>query len=472
MSEGVSNPDPSFDLVEWKKLRSKVMRIYYGGAFVLGLLYSGYLATEYIYIRDVVGEDRATMSFSLALGTSRSFGVIAALAGSIYYDFTLKVKQIAISALLIIVAGNVLYLLPYSLFCILFGNMLIFASAAAVSAIIAEVTHIFERDELTGALAIVVGFRTLGMLTGPCLAFAFTRVDVKISGWRLYAGNVPAVVLGVVSILFLCCTYFLKNLAKIYDLKAHSESKRTTAYGEVDRADLPCDTGEYSGDSLAVTWKDDVILVDVVQPQRVKTLKMYFSTAWSILRGRKYACILLTSAFATYSHFLTLNLFTVTAVEKLGWGTSDISYVRITAMLGGLISTILVIKLSKKIKDYLLILGIVSLTILPLVLLILVNVIHNLLARAIVLYISAFVTGIVEVACHIVTLSMIGKIVLAEYQGIGEAVRLAIFQIAYAFSGYGVGVVFNNIVTAGTLIILLNIFSLCLLIYERKRHGL
>ena len=121
------------ELELWKKWRGKLLIIYYFSSFYSGMLYSIYKATEYLYIKEILNGPNPIFWFSLIVGLSKSNSVISALAGSIYYDFTLNIRKLGLISVAIVFVGNVLYVLPYSVWLILFGMVLVATSAAAVA---------------------------------------------------------------------------------------------------------------------------------------------------------------------------------------------------------------------------------------------------------------------------------------------------------------------------------------------------
>ena len=61
---------------------------------------------------------------------------------------------------------------------------------------------------------------------------------------------------------------------------------------------------------------------------------------------------------------------------------------------------------------------------------------------------------------------MISKIVRADHQAIGEAVRLIFFFAAYAVSGYGTSAIFNRLIAGGSVVLFVNVTGLDLLVFN------
>ena len=132
------------DLNEWKKWRSRTLLFFYFVTFYIGLLYSGYLSTELLYIKEIVDGKHAVTYYSVGLGISCFIALLSVIVGSIYYDFTLDVKRLSVIVGFLVLIGNVLYVLPYSVWLVVTGIALIYTAIASIAALIAELTHIVE----------------------------------------------------------------------------------------------------------------------------------------------------------------------------------------------------------------------------------------------------------------------------------------------------------------------------------------
>ena len=198
------------------------------GSLLLGVLFTGYFATEYNYIGDVImHENQTEFYYSLNLGVSHVSAVMATVVGSIYYDLTMNLRAATVTSLSIVVIGNLLYSLRYSVFLVIIGDAMILCLTAAIVTVVAEVAHVYEEAEMTAKMGVVCAFKTVGMLIGPCLALVYTRVDVPLNDWKLDSGNLPAVVLGSLCLMYtLIILLFGKDLAKMYDLKANRELEK------------------------------------------------------------------------------------------------------------------------------------------------------------------------------------------------------------------------------------------------------
>ena len=218
-------------LKEWERERSKTMKLFTYGGFINGLLINGYYSTMYQYVQRMVNDKNTEQYYSLLLGLPMIAGAVSSFIGSIYYDFTKNVKQAIICSLVLMITGNIIYALPYSIYLVTLGYAMILCQSIALATMYAEINHIFLPEQLTATTGRIAISRALGTLAGPCLALGFSKVNVEIGSWTLSAGNMPAVVFGGMCLISLFFAMKITNLAKIYDLKAVHVAKRERSIG-------------------------------------------------------------------------------------------------------------------------------------------------------------------------------------------------------------------------------------------------
>ena len=152
--------------------------------------------------------------------------------------------------------------------------------------------------------------------------------------------------------------------------------------------------------------------------------------------------------------------------ETLKWTVDDVSYFCLTALAGGLLNTVLVVVLLKRLADSKMLLVQNCVTLIPMAFIMMIPTMSNASIQAILIYVSAFLLGVVDASCHILSISMISKIVSADHQAIGEAIRLIIFFIAYAVSGFGTSAIFYRLFVGGSIIIFVNVVGVVMLIFH------
>ena len=457
------------DIQAWKRWRTHMILFCSFGSFYCGLVYSIYYPTEYLYIKGIVQSSQSILYFSIATGLQNGMSVIASLVGSIYYDFTLNAKKGTRVVISLIILGNILYVLHFSIVFIVIGNAFIGCVTGATSMLMAEIIHILEDDKVMLITAIVCGCKTAAMFVGPALSYAFVKVDVYCGKWRLNFGNLPAILIGCLSILLLLCTILIRNVAKTYDLKSHTEKERKL------RHDLNADEDPENADNTSLEhfemddFSEDTMSLIEENPSnsKPKSVKAYFVTAWHILTERHYILTLAAGAIATYSHFLTLNLFTILSIELLSWKPDQVANLRIITMVAGLVAIILIVSTSKRVKSFVVLYGIVCCTVFPLAAVCVLPHINQ-SAAEVLLYITAFVTGFIDSPLHIASITLIAKLVRAQFQGIAEAVRTSVYFLMFALAALSVSWVYHYLIAGCVFCACLNLISIVVLQFEVK----
>ena len=481
------------DLKHWEKLRSKAIAIYSAGAVISGLIMTGYYPTMYEYIKGIVIDENTEQWYSIVLGTACILATISSLMVSIYYDFTKNVKQACICSLILVIIGNVMYLLPYSIYIIMFGYALVLCQTMSVAAMVAEINHIVPAEQLTVAFSRFAAFRGIGLLLGPCLAIAYAKVDIKVGSWTLEPGNMPSLVYGGICFVYIFVLFSLKNLAKLYDLKAVNITIQQKSSINVYRQNVDIeeeaqievcerkasDSFATSGSNIVSSEASEATLKPGKPIKEVpahtyeggnKTLRLYFSVVRKILLSKSYTILWFSSLVPTFIHNLVLSLLGVVVYETLKSGIKHVSYAFMVQLGGGIISTLIVTMLTKYVRDVWMAVGEILITMIPVALLIIIPYIEGSTVRFALFYIAAFINGVADTSCDILSTVMVGKVLQPEYQGIGESVRLLGFYIAYSLSSYGTGIVFNSMLAGGCTLCALNLIMAFLLIYARKRY--
>ena len=326
--------------------------------------------------------------------------------------------------------------------------------------------HIVEEKDLTRTLGVCGAFKTLGMFTGPCLAYVFFQVDATIGSWRLTYGNMPGIVMGTFAVILALRLYLtLDNLAKVYDLKSIRErrEKNTTLAEEHDFYDHDKIEGHHETVEKANDVKEPFLNYDGVEG---KSLKVYFTNAWYTLTGRHYCIIVMASATTCFIHFLSVNLITVMSIELLHWSVLLVATTRLVTLAGGISGTVLAIYLSRSIRDFGQFYAIVISTMVPVGAIIVIPYIRNHIARGAFLLLTCFFLGVLEASIHVMSVTLVAKLVRAELQGIAEALRVIFISLAYAMGGFVVSTIYAHLLIGGGLLLILNLCCAFALAFE------
>ena len=460
---------------QWRQWRSKAVNIYYGFSFYAGLLYTGYMATEFLYIQDISHHHNSPFFFSVVIGTSRAAAAVAMLVGSTYHQFTLDIKRVILVLLGMALVGNILYLIPYSMGPVLLATCLIMTSSILVPIITSEITIIVDHEDVANTVSLAGSFYTLGMIVGPCLAFAFNRFDFQKGDYRLYYGNVPAIFLGGLHIPLFLSVYFLRNLAKMHQNKMGISTQFTRPrtlreQGRMIKIQIN-DEDIFPSSEESETDDDDEERQLIQKDKTTKShlpLSTYFLTAWSILSDKHFGVNLLASAVALYSLTVMMYLLVVTSVQRLQWSVPMLATIRIVALVGGLISASIAVELKKHVKDFILNFIVIATSIIPVIMISVTPSVGNTDVLKGLILSASFVTGFIEAMVHINAATILSRLVRTEYHQVSVTVRHTVFQLALAVAGFSIGVVYEYLTIGGFMIVFVIICSTIALLTELK----
>ena len=186
----------------------------------IGLSLNIYFPTEYYYLKNTVKVKNPDFYFGLSQAALFLSGAIASIMGSYYADYTKNVREICLFEDVLNVIGNVMYSLHYSLYLILFGQLLVGTTAATITSSVGEVSRVYKTAQITQKPGILGVMTTLGAIIGPCATFLFQYVDTSIGNWKLNMGNMVAIFMAVFYLFQLIFNYFtLYNVSKEHTLK-------------------------------------------------------------------------------------------------------------------------------------------------------------------------------------------------------------------------------------------------------------
>lgn len=430
------------DLDVWKKQRRYTVINVCVGAFLFGLSLQIYQTTEYYYFKDTMKLKKdADFYYGLSWGALCGSGAIFSLFGSYYYDRTNNIVCIFIFSSLMNVLGNILYLLYYSPFIVLFGQILIGMAATRMAAGVGEISLIYEADRLTQNVSLLAIFSCLGSVLGPCSTYVFNLVNTRIGDWKLNVNNVVGVVMASLNLLYLLLNIFtLRNVSKSFNLKKESLERLLEHVNNDDE----CGDGEEESDVNSSDEKDDVKMTekdgaDADEIEEMTFSEKYKFTLKALFRNRQVLFIYWLSFFTSFSRGTLIMFFPIKASYYLNYTQIDIATVGVVGIFAGAFPTAIVFSyLSKKINDfYLLLLPEITL-LLAVFAMILIPYVQSFNARVGLLYPCAVLTVSSATGFHIISRSMLAKLVPHNIQAFTDATRNILFELSFMIAGLSI----------------------------------
>ena len=202
----------------WKHQRTlQFINFCYAG-FVLGISFTIYFQTEYFYFKDVMKTKNPDFYYGLSWASLSMSGAMCSVFVSYYGDRTNNVRGICITISIANIIGNILYMLYYSPYIVLFGQFLAGTTAARNVSVVAEISRVYCKSKVSHKISIPIIFSALGALGGPCLTFVFKYINIQIGNWTLAIGNLPGFFMCIISTAQLFLDYFLlTNVSQEFD---------------------------------------------------------------------------------------------------------------------------------------------------------------------------------------------------------------------------------------------------------------
>lgn len=409
-------------LEEWKRYRTWTLANCCLGAFSFGLSLTIYYPTEYYYFRDTMKVENPDIYYGLSWAFLCGSGILASFVGSYYADMTKNIREVGLWSNAINVVGNIMYLLYYSPYVVLFGQFLIGTAAARMVAGVGEISRIYGVDEITQKVAFMGIFSTVGSILGPCSTYLFNLVDTKIGNWRLNIGNMVGIVMGCLYLLqFLANFFTLKNLSKEYNLKREGE--------------VLLDKDE-SGEDSDISETEEII-PEKAPVDQLSLQDKYLVALQTLLKNKEVLFLYALSFFCSYSRATIILLSPMKASYYLGWYQTNLATFNIISTFAGAIPTALALSaLSKVVNDfYLLVYTVVTLLLALIFMAIFPMVSDNHTMATVLLYANGILTLMSTAGFHIMSRSMLAKFVPENIQTVTEAIRNSLFELSYLIAG-------------------------------------
>ena len=197
-------------------------------SFLIGTTFTIYFQTEYFYFKHVMQTKDPDLYYGLSCACLTTSGAMCSVLVSYYGDRTHNIRGISITVSILNIIGNILYMLYYSPYIVLFGQFLAGTTASRSVSAVAEISRVYCPSKVSLKLSIATICSVLGGLSGPCLTFAFKYINIEIGDWKLTLANMPGFCMCILSTaqLFLDC-FLLNNVSKEFNNLLPKEKIKT-----------------------------------------------------------------------------------------------------------------------------------------------------------------------------------------------------------------------------------------------------
>ena len=244
-------------LREWKKKRRITMFGYLIIGSIVGIDYSVILSTLYIYLCDVIHTPYPNLCYGAVVTL---FNISSTLSGAIsgrWVDKTRKIKRYINVILVLQIAGNLMYAIPYSVAFPIIGRILAGISDPFSNVCTGEVLRIYTGDEGTRALWWLASTYSIGFVAGPGIAIFFRHINFNIASIHVNRLNFVGLFIALLGIIALVVSnIMLYDCSAQFDLKAFTKDREMNSYNnDKERSDGVTEHEE--ADESCEEWHED-----------------------------------------------------------------------------------------------------------------------------------------------------------------------------------------------------------------------
>ena len=424
----------------WKHHRRPQFINFCFGAYVIGNSLSIYMQTEFFYFKDVMKTEEPGFYYGLSRACLSGSAAICSMLVSYYGDRTNNIREMSITISVLNIIGNILYLLYYSPYIVLFGQFLCGTIAARNVVIQSLISRVFSRTEISQRTAITVLFAALGGFSGPGLTFAFKHVHLELGDWQLTIGNMPGLYMCFLSTIELFLNYFiLKNVSKEFDALLPEERLKTGLDKHI---------------------------------HNVTSIKEYMAQIQFLLSNKSLRAFYVIIFIVFYCRGTLYLLQAATFLEYIGWSQIDLATFYIILMVAaGVPFAIAVTVITKYVEDFFLLLTSLCALIPSAVLMLILSRFHDTLWIS---YTLAYGHGITmclnQFPFHVAARAMVVKFVPDNMRAISDAFRSTLMSMGYVLGGITLKFHQSYITYSLPFLVIIIVSCICWILIESDQY--
>ena len=429
-------------LRSWKIKRKKTLVIFVLQYVVGAINFSITLPSMWIYLKQV-HSPFPFIFYGIIYGLSQANTLIFSLFVGWIADKTRKIKLILLVVNSLIILGNLIYSIGYSQYVILLGKVLSNLSMATYPVISGEIPRCYKPAELQKVITLCTVGNALGFVLAQCLNLLLKHADIKITGSyhlsTVNAGSVLSMVLYIIMQVL--------NLIFGHDLSKQIDLKASFSYGNTDE--------RTENKTAAMKTHENSSAIKIV-------IHLFKTSTISVI------------LFATFLSGCSLGIFegilSLVASSIFHWKIFDISLVYLVMSVIYIISSLIILKISKQVSEFILILAGATVSTMGFIALCVVGQTTNdyKVSKAFY-YIIIGALGLSFPVNRISLQSIMSKLIPSQYQNLAEAVRYSMMTTGVSVGYFIAGVGVQNLIIVGAVFIGINIVNEIFLLGKQKR---
>ena len=439
---GKKEASGNHQLRKWKIKRKKTLVIFVLQYVVGAINFSIILPSMWIYLKQV-HSPFPSIFYGVIYGLSQANTLVFSLLIGWIADKTRRIKLILLVINSLIILGNLIYSIGYSQYVILLGKVLSNLSMVTYPVISGEIPRCYKPAELQQVITLCTVGNALGFVLAQCLNMLLKHIDIKITG----SYHLSTVNAGSVLSMFLYIIMQVLNLIFGHDLSKQIDLKAGFSYGNAD---------EQTEDKTAAMKTHE-------SSSAIKIVIHLFKTS-------TISVILFASFLSGCSLGIFEGILSLVASSIFHWKVFDISVVFLFMSLIYIIFSLVILRISKQVCEFILILAGATVNTIGFIALCVVGQTTNdyKVSKAFY-YIIIGALGLSFPVNRIPLQSIMSKLIPSQYQNLAEAVRYSMvitgISVGYFISGVGV----HSLVIVGAVFIGINIINKIFLLGKQKR---
>ena len=187
--------------------------IFFSMFFAVGLESVLTISTLWAYLSTLVHPENKHVWYGMISSSYTVMDIISSLVLGQYIDRTRNIRLVILCCICFIIAGNIIYLFHFSPYCLLLGRIMSGIGAGWRPCVVGETSRMYDRDERSKRLALLVSSYTLATTVAPGINIMFTNVRFHIMSLQFTYANIPGIYASIIFFTIQMFAYFkLSNL--------------------------------------------------------------------------------------------------------------------------------------------------------------------------------------------------------------------------------------------------------------------
>lgn len=343
MKDGMKNSDTDpISSKEWQKHRKMTTIAFTIQQVLLGAEYSITFLTLWLYLKTLVKVENPKLMYGIISASYLLSATAASLVVGRFVDHTRNVRCTFFIVNTLVIVGNIIYSLPFSIVLLIAGRILAGIAGSLRPVANGELVRCYESHELSKRISLMGMMYSIGFIMGPAVNFFFKTVKTNIGTWVIDYTNSPTLFLAVMFAVMQVITYFMVyDIWKQFDLKNNykaSNNNRKTPSKTISNGskascndfihlkmfDIKSIKMEKNRQLISENIDENLLLIQK-EATSLTGRKSAAFVLWSLLRTFDTSVIVITAWFVTFFMTCCEIWLTLAVLEALQWSVTELT---------------------------------------------------------------------------------------------------------------------------------------------------